>query len=208
MLNFNNIQDGDVLIYPWSNVNLGGNSNIIIGFLLTALHKVTLLNDSVEARNVISQQIQLLLLQSINGQQKDMHNRISNESEYLEMVSLKSGSLIQLACILGAVDIPSKTLETIKTYANYLGVVAQIRNDVHDLLAGHTINDLHIKKVNLPILYYLCIEDNNFQPIRNYYHSKTQYLHLTAYEKANLMDIVRNGGAIPYCQCSRKIILL
>lgn len=124
MLNFNNIQDGDVLIYPWSNVNLGENLNIIIGFLLTALHKVTLLNGSVEARNVISQQIQLLLLQSINGQQKDMHNRISNESEYLEMVSLKSGSLIQLACILGAVDIPPKTLETIKTYANYLGVVA------------------------------------------------------------------------------------
>lgn len=75
------------MIYPWSNVNLGENLNIIIGFLLTALHKVTLLNDSVEARNVISQQIQLLLLQSINGQQKDMHNRISNESEYLEMVS-------------------------------------------------------------------------------------------------------------------------
>jgi len=75
------------LIYPWSNVNLGENLNIIIGFLLTALHKVTLLNGSVEARNVISQQIQLLLLQSINGQQKDMHNRISNESEYLEMVS-------------------------------------------------------------------------------------------------------------------------
>jgi len=191
------------LIYPWSNVNLGGNLNIIIGFLLTALHKVTLLNDSVEARNVISQQIQLLLLQSINGQQKDMHNRISNESEYLEMVSLKSGSLIKLACILGAVDIPPKTLETIKTYANYLGVVAQIRNDV--LLADHTINDLHIKKVNLPILYYLCIEDNNFQPIRNYYHSKTQYLHLTAYEKANLMDIVRNGGAIPYCHALEKL---
>ena len=75
------------MIYPWSNVNLGGNLNIIIGFSLTALHKVTLLNDSVEARNFISQQIQLLLLQSINGQQKDMHNRISNESEYLEMVS-------------------------------------------------------------------------------------------------------------------------
>jgi len=75
------------LIYPWSNVNLGENLNIIIGFLLTALHKVTLLNDSVEARNFISQQIQLLLLQSINGQQKDMYNRISNESEYLEMVS-------------------------------------------------------------------------------------------------------------------------
>ncbi|MGG2084757.1 polyprenyl synthetase family protein [Lysinibacillus pakistanensis] len=169
MLNFNNIQDGDVLIYPWSNVNLG--KNFINVFLLTALHKVTLLNDSVEARNFISQQIQLLLLQSINGQQKDMHNRISNESEYLEMVSLKSGSLIKLACILGAVDIPPKTLETIKTYANYLGVVAQIRNDVHDLLADHTINDLHIKKVNLPILYHLCIEDNNFQSIKNYYHS-------------------------------------
>jgi len=75
------------LIYPWSNVNLGENLNIIIGFLLTALHKVRLLNDSVEARNFISQQIQLLLLQSINGQQKDMYNRISNESEYLEMVS-------------------------------------------------------------------------------------------------------------------------
>ncbi|WP_286923915.1 hypothetical protein [Lysinibacillus sp. UBA6686] len=41
----------------------------------------------MEARNFISQQIQLLLLQSINGQQKDMYNRISNESEYLEMVS-------------------------------------------------------------------------------------------------------------------------
>lgn len=87
MLNFNNIQDGDVLVYPWSNVNLGENLNIIIGFLLTALHKMTLLNGSVEARNFISQQIQLLLLQSINGQQKDMYNRISNESEYLEMVS-------------------------------------------------------------------------------------------------------------------------
>lgn len=199
------IQDEDVLIYPWSNVNLGENLNIIIGFLLTALHKVTLLNCSEEARNFISQQIQLLLLQSINGQQKDMHNRISNESDYLEMVSLKSGSLIQLACILGAGNIPPKTLQTIKTYANYLGIVAQIRNDVHDILTDHSINDLYIKKVNLPILYYLCIEDNNFQPIKNYYHSKTQYMHLTASEKSNLMDIVRNGGAIPYCHALEKI---
>ncbi len=201
------IQDEDVLIYPWSNVNLGENLNIIIGFLLTALHKVTLLNCSDEAKNFISQQIQLLLLQSINGQQKDMHNCISNESEYLEMDSLKSGSLMQLACILGAGNVLPETLQKIKTYANYLGIVAQIRNDVHDVLTDHTINDLHIKKVTLPILYYLYIEDSNFQPIKNYYHSKTQYMHLTESEKANLMDIVRNGGAIPYCHTLEKIYI-
>ena len=199
------IQDEDVLIYPWSNVYIGENLNIIIGFLLTALHKVTLLNCSEEAKNFISQQIQLLLLKSINGQQKDMHNSISNEFEYLEMVSLKSGSLMQLACILGAGNVLPETLQMIKTYTNYLGIVAQIRNDVHDVLTDHTINDLHIKKVTLPILYYLCIEDSNFQPIKNYYNNQTQYMHLTESEKAILMDIVRNGGAIPYCHILEKI---
>ncbi len=199
------IQDKDAAIYPWSEVNSDENLNIIIGFLLSAFNKITLLDCCFEVRNFMSQQIHSLLLQSINGQQKDIYNRITTETEYLEMASLKSGSLMQLACVLGAGNVSEKTLDIIKTYSNYIGIIAQIRNDVHDLLTDYHLSDLHIKKITLPVLYYLCIEDDDFRPIKNYYNSTQNFTHLADSEKVHFMKIIRHGGAIQYCNVIEKI---
>ena len=199
------IQDKDASIYPWSEVNFEENSNIIIGLLLTAFNKITLLDCCFEVRNFMSQQIHCLLLQSINGQQRDLNNRITTETEYLEMASLKSGSLTQLACVLGAGNVSEKTLNIIKTYSNYIGIIAQIRNDVHDLLTEHQISDLHIKKITLPVLYYLCIDDDDFLPIKHYYNSEQIFMHLTDSEKDHFMKVIRQGGAIQYCHAVEKI---
>lgn len=100
-------------------------------------------------------------LRAIEGQHIDLLNKISCEDRYMDMVVLKSGSLTELACLIGTVLAnPDKATE-VQFYGSHIGVIGQIQNDMEGMKRWDGKNDLLNKKWTLPILYLLAVEQNH-----------------------------------------------
>ena len=71
------------------------------------------------------------------GQAIDLSDSVSSEEDLVRLYYLKTGALIEAACLLGyysATDSPSPEVEEdIKTYARSLGVAFQIHDDILDV---------------------------------------------------------------------------
>lgn len=201
------LQDKDSEINPWSKVALGQNLNIIFGLLLISLKKVESIMCTSKTKSFIRNQIYTLMLKSINGQQYDLINQIERESDYIEMTSLKSGSLILLANIMGAGNVSNEKFRAIQKYSNYLGVVAQLRNDVNDLLNNSIKSDLRSKKRTLPIIYYLHIEDPKFSIVKEYFYSNKPYEAMTYEDREDLHKTIVQGGALQYCRVVEQLYI-
>ena len=71
------------------------------------------------------------------GQAIDLSDKIDSENDLFELYYLKTGALIEAACLLGyysACDSPNPSVEeNIRTYARLLGIAFQIHDDVLDV---------------------------------------------------------------------------
>lgn len=186
---------------PWSKVNDAFNFNIVVGILLICLKEIDGIGNK-EDTDWIKQHTQRLILQSVSGQQIDLKNEIMSESDYLYMCHMKSGSLIALACLLGAGNVHKQIQKKIIDYANYLGVIFQMRNDVYDMENGFEKNDLLNKKRTLPILYYLNTVDEEYTAIQDYYLRKSSNLDVVKVHQ----DLMR-GDALLYCSVVEKVFI-
>ncbi|KKI90163.1 hypothetical protein WQ54_22830 [Bacillus sp. SA1-12] len=90
-------------------------------------------------------------VQAMEGQHEDLQNSISTEEECLEMMKLKSGSLIALACVSGMLLANANNPE-VENYSYQIGIAAQADNDLRDLF-NPMKNDRSIQKKSLAILY-------------------------------------------------------
>ncbi|MGG3805394.1 polyprenyl synthetase family protein [Metabacillus fastidiosus] len=199
------LQDGDSGDNPWANIDLGYNLNIIISLLLICLEKIEDIQSANSTIKWIRTKIHQSILEAINGQHIDLTNQISSESDYISMVSLKSGALIKMACILGAGNTNKDTLNIIETYSSYLGIIAQTRNDVNDMINGFMKNDIVTKKRTLPILYYLRHENPKFQIIKDYYLGNQSYNEMSDQEISSLHELLIYGGAVEYCKVLQQL---
>ena len=201
------LQDGDSGDNPWANVTLGQNLNIVVGLLFICLEKVKDIQSSDFVKSWIRSKIHRSTLEAINGQSIDLANQVTSEQEYLSMVSLKSGSLIKMACLLGAGYVEKETLQLIETYSSHLGIIAQIRNDVNDMVNGFIKNDIVYKKRTLPILYYLKLQNPKFKKVKEYYLGNQFYNDMSSQEISTLHETLIYGGAIEYCKVLEQLYL-
>lgn len=93
------------------------------------------------------------LLRSANGQMLDLTNAITDEQSYLDMVKQKSASLLLFACMAGVIAAGMPWQETVAEYAEQIGIAAQIRNDMRDLLRWDDKSDFLQRKKTLLTLY-------------------------------------------------------
>jgi competence protein ComQ len=201
------IQDNDAPCNPWSNKSLSSNLNILLGYLLIAFQRIHYIDCSENVKKFFNMIIYPSLLDAINGQHMDLANHHTTEQEFFDMTALKSGSLILLANLLGAGNVCPITFEKIKEYSYYLGIIAQVRNDVNDLPYSIHKNDIKDKKKTLPILYYLHIQDPRFAAIKEYYNNDVSYEELLDSELHALHSCINSGGAITYCKIVEQIYL-
>lgn len=193
------MQDNDAQIdAPWGQVTDDSNLNIIVGLLLISLKELI----EIEGETSIQQNVHHYLLQSISGQQIDINNELISEADYFHMASMKSGSLIVLACLLGAGKINDQLVKKISKSAYYLGVIFQLRNDVSDMKNGFIKSDILLKKRTLPILYYLNTDDEAYAGIQNYYLNRTSKEDIPLTHR----DLI-NEEALLYCSIVEKILL-
>lgn len=95
------------------------------------------------------------LLAAANGQMIDLMNEVADEQAYVDMVKRKSASLLVLACMSGVILAGLPWHSTVEEYATELGVSAQIRNDIRDLLRWDDKSDFLQRKKSLLTLFLL-----------------------------------------------------
>lgn len=156
------IEDDDVEKWGFKYNLLVNGSTALISILLLELQKI-----KIPYQNEVLRLFFIYLLSATDGQHHDLTNQIISEKDYFDMVEKKSGSIIALACTLGETLATGKVTTGLETYAQYVSIIAQVRNDYEDLLGKQ--RDLISKKRTLPILYLLQDENPIFNHLREYY---------------------------------------
>ena len=185
MLSFDildDFEDDDCKDQPWlTEPKLALNATMALPFLgLSVIQNSTFKNKDKSLTLLMK-----YALKSVQGQHKDLLNSCQTESDYIEMSIEKSGSLVALVCVVGALLATDDYPVTIETYANSIGLIGQINNDLSDIKSWNLKNDLLNKKYSLPIIYLMNCQDENAQMIRDYYQNKVNKEEILKNQESN-----------------------
>jgi geranylgeranyl pyrophosphate synthase len=123
------------------------------------------------------------------------------EKQYIEIVALKTGSLTECACRMGAlaVDASEEDVEALGTYGRSIGVAFQIVDDVFDVISneeglGKPVgNDLREGAITLPMLRSL-----KNSPDQDELRDLLVKEEKTDADVLRALEIMRSGDAVAY----------
>src|SRR5699024_8415249 len=198
------IEDDDCKGKPWLTETQDSSLVLNATTALLFTSQSVIMNTDFKNKEIAISILLYFSLQSINGQQKVVLNICMSEAEYIDMTIKKSGSLVALSCLIGAVLATCKYPKEIEMYSYYIGVVGQINNDLEDIKSTNDKNDILNKKLTLPIIYILNIKDKKHQIFYDYFNDKIdKEVFLKSKDK-----VYRNfieSGAIVYTKVIKKI---
>lgn len=194
-------EDQDSKDKPWSEEShLALNVTTALLFLSTHI----LRNTDFENKEIGISIMSTYALQSINGQHLDLLNTCKNEADYIEMTLEKSGSLVSMACLVGAALASDHYPLEIERYSRFIGLIGQINNDLMDIRTWNEKNDLVNKKFTLPIIYLLNYPDEELTFIHEYYRSSVEKNVIL--QKQELIETkFIETGAIKYTEVIKNI---
>ncbi|MCM3749402.1 polyprenyl synthetase family protein [Paenibacillus pasadenensis] len=149
------VQDKDNKLVVWNSYPPEITLNLALGILMIAQQMML---DTGFGQERVQQAAKLLsgqVLTAVHGQTLDLLNDIPDEAAYLDMVGQKSAALLVCACMIGTVLATGEWQERVRSYAEQLGIAAQIKNDIRDLSNWDHKNDFINRKRTLPTLYLL-----------------------------------------------------
>lgn len=144
------LEDLDNFEEPWMKINPSLSLNAATAMYTISLQMLHEL--SSEHKWKIISTFQRFALQAMEGQHTDLQNDIANEEECITMIEKKSGSLIALASVTGAMLATGEEFTCVEQYSYQVGLAAQIENDYRDLFHEHK-NDLSAQKKSLALLF-------------------------------------------------------
>lgn len=167
--------------------------------MLTVASKI-IRNSNFEHAQSALNHIEEYILSSINGQHLDLLNQCNDETSYLQMIEMKSASLSVMSCVVGTVLATGKVSEEIIQYAKALGIIQQIKNDIHGLKDWNQSNDLLNKKYSLPIIYLFSMDHPLSFQLKRYYQGDRFPLNT---EEIN--NFVIDSGALQYALAIKNV---
>ncbi len=194
-------EDDDCQDKPWlTDPHLALNATTALLFLSIDVIRKTNFANKEAAISILTK----YALQAISGQHRDLLNNCRTEAEYMEMTLQKSGSLVKLACLMGASLATEDYPKEIYNYAKWMGLIGQINNDLVDIKQWNEKNDLLHKKYTLPIIYLLNQSDDELKFIRDYYDNKIEEHEIRKHYKL-INEKLMTTGAITYTLVIRKL---
>lgn len=196
------IEDQDNYNVPWvSNQNLSINIATCLIFLCNKIIFKTSLTHKEKALKLLND----YCISSTEGQHIDLLNNILTEKEYIHMITLKSGSLAELSCLIGTVLANPDKKDAVMKYAKYLGIIGQIKNDM-DGIVNREKNDLLLRKKTLPIIYLLStnVRFENREKLNNYYQVKKRNLELSI-SNNEIRKMLEESGANLYIEVIQQL---
>jgi competence protein ComQ len=194
------LQDHDNPTKSWMACPMENTLNGILAFLIACMAELPEPSAPAAAR---------LLASSVNGQHLDLAGSITTEQEYLDMVSLKSGSLIRFACMMGYSLIPrldEERVRQIDQLAGLIGIIAQLANDVRDVTRIDEKNDLLFKKKTLPILFLLEHAEEECPVLSDYYNGRISEEVFVAHKK-EIVAFISASGCLEYSRVIQTLYI-
>lgn len=201
------LQDQDNAEILWMKCPPALALNAVVALLMAVVAEASHLEGSTpEGILSFTHEISRILLKALDGQYKDLTQTDVSEADYMEMIQEKSGSLIRLACYAGyeSTTISTADLESMNDLAYCIGVIAQLENDIQDILRFDLKNDLLHRKKTLPILFLLAEPDNDFPIIQDFYAGKLTEQNFLI-KKKECIEYVINSGCIEYTRVIQQL---
>jgi competence protein ComQ len=195
---FDDLQDQDNFSVPWAKIHQSVVMNIATGLLMLSTKALKETSFDQSRKLMANDYLNTCVLKAINGQHIDLMNLIDSEENYIQMVREKSGSLMASACLIGTTLGCEKHHDNVNKYAEHIGIIAQIKNDINDICRWDEKNDLINKKKTLLTLYLLKTQQPQYQFIRDYYSGI-----LTKEELINIVgiqELIEKSGALEYAR--------
>ncbi|NIK72021.1 polyprenyl synthetase family protein [Paenibacillus sp. BK720] len=149
------LQDGDAPHQAWSRVPPAAAMQTAASFMVLSQQALLELEFDQGLLLRVVRMMNGQLLKAANGQMLDLMNAVIDEESYLAMVQLKSAALIVFACMAGVMLAGREWHPVVAEYAEEVGMAAQIKNDIKDLLRWDDKNDFILRKKTLLTLFLL-----------------------------------------------------
>ena len=173
--------------------------NVALAMLIMA--SKTIDESSFEHKRAAITLLEEYALKSISGQQLDLLNNCRDEDSYVQMITLKSGSLTAMSCLIGEMLAKGEVTKEIEAYGKNIGIIQQIKNDIQSLKAWGPKNDLLNKRFSLPIIYLLSQQNDISKSVANYYNDDI----VTVLDNNETENELTNGGAIRYAVTVKNV---
>ncbi|WP_341279393.1 polyprenyl synthetase family protein [Paenibacillus sp. FSL H8-0537] len=194
---FDDLQDQDAPKQAWSEAPLPIALHLAAAFL--TLSQQAMMDSEFDSSHVQTtmKMMNLQLLQAANGQMMDLMNAVSDEQSYFQSIKQKSAALIVHACMTGVMLTGRGWHPIVAEYAVEVGMAAQIKNDIRDLLRWDEKNDFLQRKKTLLTLYMLedAVDQHNW--IRDYFEGRLNEADV-ADKRGLLEEAYEKSGAMLY----------
>lgn len=149
------LQDGDAPHQAWSQVPAAAAMQVAVSLMVLSQQAMLELEFGQTELIRVLQMMNEQLLKAANGQMLDLMNAVTDEESYLKVVQHKSAALIVFACMTGVMLAGRDWHPIVAEYAEEVGMAAQIKNDIRDLLRWDDKNDFILRKKTLLTLFLL-----------------------------------------------------
>ena len=201
---FDDLQDQDNFSVPWAKIDQAIVMNIAIGLLMLSTKALEQTSFEQNKKVMANDYLNKCVLKAINGQHIDLMNLIESEEDYIQMVKEKSGSLMASACLVGTALASEKNHDSINKYAEHIGIIAQIKNDINDICRWDEKNDLINKRKTLLTLYLLKNQQPQYQFTRDYFSGKLMKGELIK-NKTEIQELIEKSGALEYARVIMRL---
>jgi len=196
-------QDNDTL--PWRKVSAAEAINLASCILVLSFKALSAIHDPYHYRQA-NETFQQMGINACEGQSLEFQNEKQREislDQYFETVNKKSGALTAGACKLGAI-LANNNESLIRDFGELgqrLGIISQIKNDLHDFSRFDTKSDFAKGKKTLPLVYlFHVLKDSKAEELR-YLCSLAQqdWQRFGSEERKRLSELTIQEGAAHYC---------
>ncbi|QJC50428.1 polyprenyl synthetase family protein [Paenibacillus albicereus] len=191
------VQDRDNPAVPWSAYRPEITLNLALGMLMIAQRLLLESGFEPERAQQAARLLSMQVLTAVHGQTLDLLNDIPDEDAYLAMVSQKSAALLVCGCMIGTVLATGEWKEQVRSYAEQLGIAAQIKNDIRDLANWTDKNDFLNRKLTLPTLFLLQAVTDEDRWVLDYYEGRLS-MEEVRHRREELEAILEKTGTMLY----------
>ncbi|MEW9698631.1 polyprenyl synthetase family protein [Paenibacillus sp. SI8] len=192
------LEDKDNSAMPWMQLPHAITLNAAVALLMAVVGEISKLKESNgDLKLPLVGEVNQLLSFAANGQHQDICSEvIESEEDYIALIFAKSAPLMVFACYMGYSCVDQCELSTkdqINELACNLAVVAQIQNDIKDLISFNVKHDLINKKRTLPILYLLTECSQRYPIFKDYYDGRVSLEPFLEMKEACISFILKSG---------------
>lgn len=206
---FDDIEDQDSEDALWRSYGLAQAENAATALLMLTQQAIARLQGKVEPSVIVSvmETISSTGLKACSGQYLDLMDDaqdISGEM-YFHIVELKSASLLECACRIGALLATNDELviALFSLFGRNLGMTAQIINDIQSIRGSGAKSDIRSKKGTLPVIYGLThAEGDDLKTLTDVYLKKVP---VTTEIEEKVRRILMLSGAVQYALVATEL---